>query len=49
MPKEGRQASQEFVTEAKVLVEVDGYDLAAKGNTLRDTVVFGVLKYAKSP
>ena len=33
---------EEFVTEARLLVEDGGYDLAAKENALRDTLVFGV-------
>ena len=40
--KQGDRPLEEFVTEARLLVEDGGYDPAAKENTLRDTLVFGV-------
>jgi len=40
--KQGDRPLEEFVTEARLLIEDGGYDPAAKENTLRDTLVFGV-------
>ena len=40
--KQGDRPQEEFVTEARLLVEDGGYDPAAKENTLRETLVFGV-------
>ena len=40
--KQGDRPLEEFVTEARLLVEDGGYDPATKENTLRDTLVFGV-------
>ena len=40
--KQGDKPVEEFVTEARLLVEDGGYDPAAKENVLRDTPVFGV-------
>ena len=39
---QGDKPLEEFVTEARLLVEDRGYDPAAKENALRDTLVFGV-------
>ena len=40
--KQGDIPLEEFVTKARLLIEDEGYDPAAKGTTLRDTLVFGV-------
>ena len=40
--KQGDRPLEEFVTEARLLIEDGGYDPAVKENTLRDTLVFGV-------
>ena len=40
--KQGDRPLEEFVTEARLLIEDGGYDPAVRENTLRDTLVFGV-------
>ena len=40
--KQGDRPLEEFVTDARLLIEDGGYEPAAKENTLRDTLVFGV-------
>lgn len=40
--KQGDMALEEFITRARTLIDDGGYDEAAKEETLRDTLVFGV-------
>ena len=40
--KQGDRPLEEFLTQARLLTEDGGYDPAAKENTLRDTLVFGM-------
>lgn len=40
--KQGDKPFEEFVTEARLLIDDGGYDAAVKESTLRDTLVFGV-------
>ena len=41
--KQGDRPLEEFVTKARLLIEDGGYNPAAKENTLRDMLVFGVV------
>ena len=40
--KQGDKPLEEFVTEARLLIDDGGYDAAVKESTLRDRLVFGV-------